>query len=235
MEILPEGDARRNAGAGAHLTGLPGPTDPRNLPIPGRGDASIGASPILRGLLDTIDQGVLLIDSTCRLLYSNACAQESLDAQAVLCRDGERVLPAKVADRLVWRHAIDDAMRGQTRLFETNVQGTRHLASIAPFQWIANELDQKHLVILLGSGPAPAPHAGRLDVFADHCRLTRAETRVFLTLLDDLSPMDIAQRLEVAPATVRTHIRRILQKTGSPSMRSLLALITRLPASRPGG
>ncbi|MBP8309994.1 MAG: hypothetical protein KAY46_22145, partial [Burkholderiaceae bacterium] len=49
MEILPEGDARRNVGAGAHLTGLPGPTSPNNLPIPMRGDASIGASPILRG------------------------------------------------------------------------------------------------------------------------------------------------------------------------------------------
>lgn len=195
-----------------------------------RNGAATGAVPVLAGLLDHIDQGVLLIDSSCRIVHSNSSARAALDLQAVLCRDGERLLPAKAGDRLLWRHAIEDALRGQARLFETNVQGMRHLISISPFEWVGSEPCQRHLVIILGS--ALAPRSGRLDAFAEHCGLTRAERRVFLTLLDDLSPKDIAQRLDVAPATVRTHIRRILQKTGSPSMRSLLALITRLPSGR---
>ena len=205
---------------------------PATRPPAARPAASTGTLPALAGLLDHLDQGVLLIDSTCRVVHANTPAQSALDAQTVLCRDGERIHPVKVTDRLMWRHTIEDALRGQARLFDTNVQGTRHLVSISPFEWQGNEPYQRHLVVLLG--PALAPHPGRLDSFADHCDLTRAERRVFLTLLDDLSPKDIALRLEVAPATVRTHIRRILQKSGSPSMRSLLALITRLPPSRPG-
>ena len=224
MEILPECGAQVDAGPESDQ---PGPRSPDPRLNAARSGATIATEPVLSGLLDTIDQGVLLIDMACRVVYSNRSARATLDTQAVLCRDGERVLPAKAADRLLWRRAIEDALHGQARLFETHSRGTRHVMSIAPFQWTGSEPHQKYLMILLG--PAPAPHSGRLEAFAEHCGLTRSETKVFLTLLDDLSPNDIALRLEVAPATVRTHIRRILQKSGSPSMRSLLALITRLP------
>jgi DNA-binding CsgD family transcriptional regulator len=181
-------------------------------------------------LLDHIDQALLLIDESCQVVHANAAGRAALEFQSVLMREGERIVPINPSDRQAWRQAVDEALHGRSRLYETHAHGTRHLISITPFQPRDGQIQRKHVVVLLG--PTPAPQSRRLEAFAIHCGLTPAETRVFLTLIDDLPPNDIALRLGVAPATVRTHIRRILHKTGSPSMRSLLALISRLPQSR---
>ena len=169
MVIPTDCDARPPAGTDPDPSGstcsavLP----PATRPPAARPAASTGTLPALAGLLDHLDQGVLLIDSTCRVVHANTPAQSALDAQTVLCRDGERIHPVKVTDRLMWRHTIEDALRGQARLFDTNVQGTRHLISIAPFDWHGNEPYQRHLVLT----GLHLLHSQHVQIVADEQRL----------------------------------------------------------------
>jgi DNA-binding CsgD family transcriptional regulator len=50
-----------------------------------------------------------------------------------------------------------------------------------------------------------------------------------IALVDDLSPSQVAQRLNISPGTVRSHIRRIFDKTGVGSQRGLAVRVGALP------
>jgi DNA-binding CsgD family transcriptional regulator len=55
--------------------------------------------------------------------------------------------------------------------------------------------------------------------------LTPAETRIVGYLVDGLNMSEIAVRLGVAPSTVKTHVLRIYEKTGTHRQAELAALM----------
>jgi DNA-binding NarL/FixJ family response regulator len=63
-------------------------------------------------------------------------------------------------------------------------------------------------------------------------RLSEREQEVLALLSEGLRTKDIAERLVLTPATVSTHIQRIMSKTGTASRAELLALAAR--DARPG-
>lgn len=60
-------------------------------------------------------------------------------------------------------------------------------------------------------------------------RLTRSEAKVVLALCQGGSLREIASRLDIAYDTLRTHLKRIYQKTGARSQRDLVQLFVRMP------
>jgi DNA-binding CsgD family transcriptional regulator len=60
-------------------------------------------------------------------------------------------------------------------------------------------------------------------------RLTRSEARVALEIHQGGSLREIAARLDIAYDTLRTHLKRIYQKTGARSQRDLVQLFVRVP------
>lgn len=71
---------------------------------------------------------------------------------------------------------------------------------------------------------AVALHSGSHDpASASSCDLTAREADVLILLLADLTTSSIAARLCLSPATVRSHCRAILRKSGTASRRDLRA------------
>jgi DNA-binding CsgD family transcriptional regulator len=65
--------------------------------------------------------------------------------------------------------------------------------------------------------------------------LSRREVEVLQLLVQGLRTKDVAERLVLTPATVSTHIQRIMSKTGTTSRAELLALAAReLPSAVAG-
>jgi DNA-binding NarL/FixJ family response regulator len=73
-------------------------------------------------------------------------------------------------------------------------------------------LVQERLVATITAGPPPV-QAGGADSLPDG--LTAREAEVLTLLAEGLSNTEIAQRLYVSNATVKTHINRIFAKTGA--------------------
>ena len=66
------------------------------------------------------------------------------------------------------------------------------------------------------------PRSPLLDT-ANPARLSRTEFRICLLLSQGLNLSSVGDELEVSPATLKAHIRRILLKTGARSFAELLA------------
>lgn len=71
---------------------------------------------------------------------------------------------------------------------------------------------------------AESPPAESLRAFADLFGLTQAEFRVIALMIEDYSPGSIAEHLGISLPTVRTHLQRIRQKTGTRRFTDLIRL-----------
>ena len=71
---------------------------------------------------------------------------------------------------------------------------------------------------------AESPPAGGLRAFADLFGLTQGEFRVLVLMIEDLPPRLIAEHLGISLPTVRTHLQRIRQKTGTRRLVDLIRL-----------
>jgi DNA-binding CsgD family transcriptional regulator len=78
------------------------------------------------------------------------------------------------------------------------------------------------VLLLIHQDEPRLAHAARVDALCQQCGLTPTERYVLLLLADGLVAQDVARQLAVQLSTVRTHIRNLLSKTGSPSLMQLL-------------
>lgn len=184
---------------------------------------------VLLALWETLSQALLVIDQEGKLVYANALGRHCLAEEAALRLGEQGVTAAGRGDRDRWRAAIGRAHKGLPQFIEIETCAGARVVAItrAPAPSDGRECQPGLLVVFIGS-PMISDLA-RLDAVARHYRLTAAEIRVLRALLDDVAPKDVGALLDVATSTVRTHIRHLLQKTGTTGMRGLMSLIARFP------
>jgi len=82
--------------------------------------------------------------------------------------------------------------------------------------------------------PSPA-----VQTLAEQYGLTAAELRVLIALTDVGGVAEVAAALKLSPATVRTHLRHVFEKTGVRRQADLIKLMASYPApilaQRPNG
>ncbi len=83
---------------------------------------------------------------------------------------------------------------------------------------------QKSAVAIFITEAAEANHHG-VDGLAEAFGLSKAETRTLKALAETQDPTEVAARLNIAHSTVKSHLRKIFQKTNTSRQADLLRLV----------
>lgn len=183
--------------------------------------------------LDRLDAGVLVMDGNCRVLQASAMAESLLRANPELAwRQGRLSLQSTaLRDALM---ALVQAALGTAQgrvgkpgsvLLVPRRQRLPLTLEIAPLRPGATAFGEERPAVLafLRDPEAPMAVARLRELYG----LTRAEATVAAALGRGQSLDDIATQTGVGLGTVRTHLKRILAKTGTHRQAQAAALLAR--------
>ena len=192
--------------------------------------------------LDHLGHGVLIVDAQARVTYANSAAERLLrKADGLGVEPGSQRLRAAAYGqtgalrRLIAQAANkgNDALSGaggSGTLRLDRAAGTPLLLSVAPLRAGAtwNASSQPAALILIGAADQKRTSAPA------HLRalysLTTAEASVAERIAEGQGVRSAAEALSVAPSTLRWHLQRVFEKTGTARQAELARLVERLSA-----
>lgn len=189
-----------------------------------------------QGGLDALASGIIVLDHDGRIVLTNRAASEIL-ARGDGLRAGPAGLGVTVAAESAQLSALIRATRpslkGAPEAGVLNVSRglSKHPLQlfVAPFPdaWaLETDVRGTTIVWLSDLDIPPEPAAVRLRRLY---RLTSAEARVALCLAQGADVQQIAEAQNVSPNTVRTHLKRILDKTQTKRQSALVSVLLRGP------
>jgi DNA-binding CsgD family transcriptional regulator len=189
--------------------------------------------------LDGLQAGMFLVDATGKLVHANASGRAMLNEGNVLHANGKLVALDAQADEAL-RDVFVAASNGGTAIGEKGIavrltarDGDQFVTHVLPltsgarrqagasYAAVAAVFVQK-----AGQDVSPA-----LEMLAEQFELTPAELRVLVAIMNFGGVAEVAGALRLSPATVRTHLRHVFEKTGVQRQADLVKLITSYPAS----
>jgi DNA-binding CsgD family transcriptional regulator len=189
---------------------------------------------MLTALANRTLAGVIVVGADQQVRFANACARNTLVRTTDLCIEDRRLTPAPTVARAFaagLAAAVADEPRA-TRLALNVDGGDSRNVFIAPLPsaWNMHQEGQRLALIVLGGARSAEilPNARDLRQYFD---LTPAESNVALLLCAGLVPKGIARKLNVSLPTVRSHLRALLDKTGTARQSELLSLLSSLPST----
>lgn len=194
---------------------------------------------ILTGHLDRYRHPLLLVDGELRVLYANAAAREAATLRDGLCIDHQRFQLAPADERMIRKmlRGFTDQRDREIRCMDvvrpSGKQSWRLvLMPVAESRALPLGVSQPGAIILIpGIDPGPEPD---LLLLQKSFSLTPAEARVASKLIQGRSLDEIAAETSNSIETVRTHVKRILSKTGTTRQGELIALLLRSFPFGPG-
>ena len=187
--------------------------------------------------LDGLQAGMFLVDASGRLMHANASGRAMLSEGNVLHANGKLVALDAQGDNAL-REVLLAAGNGDAALGERGV--TVNLTARGGEQFVTHVLPltsgarrragQSYAAVAAvfvqkaGHDPSPA-----LEMLAQQFELTPAEVRVLDTIMDHGGVAEVARALKLSPATVRTHLRHVFEKTGVRRQADLVKLMTSYP------
>ena len=181
---------------------------------------------LLQNMLDRFDHCVFLLDAQGALLFHNQRARDLLDADVGLAVLHNKLLPSERLEQANWSQSVRDALSGkQAMLRLCNCPQTTYV--MLPIAEVPGS--QIRMVMVTASKPRDAD-SQTVAGFGRLYRLTRTEVQILHLLVSGASAQEVAQSRAVAIATVRTHIKNLLNKTGHTGLRQLQAALAQLPA-----
>lgn len=180
----------------------------------------------LSSVMDELAYGVLIATAKGQLLHANLAARHELARRKLLgVQDGQLHAADPVQAKLLVQ-ALAKAESGRRSLVALRHAGNRLSVAIVPLR--AERPHQLPPVALIFSRPAVCD-AVMLCFFARAHGLTPSEEQVLAILCQGYSAPEIAQQLDVAVSTVRSHVRSMCAKTHSNGVRALVNQIAVLP------
>lgn len=184
-------------------------------------------------VLDCLDVGVLVVDGSCRVMYANAGAEAILRENIEITVAGGYLFirDAVLQDvlRLLVRNAVHTA-QGKVACpgAALTVPRDHHLplaVEIAPLRPCLLPLGGQRPCALVFMRDPEAPIAVKRlrNLFS----LTHTEGAVAAELASGHSLKEIATRLGIGMATVRSHLKNVLAKTNTHRQAELVALLAR--------
>ena len=189
------------------------------------GQPVMGRAHLLR-VLDEVDYGVLIIDAQGTILHANHLARHELASGRMLMSYGNSLLGSSAEFTAQMQTAMEAAFRGQRRLVLLN-KGEREL-SLA-FTPLSHPLEADTPTVLVMLSRQSTCDNLAVRMFARTIGLSPSEEAVLMGLCRGLEIPEIASEHGVAPSTIRSQIKTLREKAGSPSIRRLLQRINSLP------
>lgn len=191
---------------------------------------------MFESVVDALAVGVIVTDTSLRVLHANAAAQKMLsDGMPVMARHGGFSVPAPGAtaalSTAVARAAADETSLGPNG-FGVPIRfddGQTHVFHVLPLRsgQLRPAVQSAGDAAIFIAPSQKSPMWTELQV-ASLFDLTPAETRVFEGIATGTSLSDIADRSGIAVGTAKTHLLQVFAKTGCHRQAELVALAASL-------
>lgn len=187
----------------------------------------------LADTLDTMSAAMIMVDGTGKVAHANAAGQAMIAERDMLdVMSGRLVVTSKAVNRALF-DALEAATQGDdaigTRgvaLSMTSRSGSHFVAHVLPLtsgtRKRAGREYSASSAIFVRKAELEPPSAPRM--IAELYGLTPSELRVLLAVFDTGSIEDIAAALGISVPTVKTHLRRLFDKTGTRRQTDLVKL-----------
>ena len=189
--------------------------------------ADIGG--VLSGALDELACGVMVVDAQSRLIHCNLAAQAVLARGECVCLQDGVLGTTQAIDTKVLTGALSKAASGKRSMIALGAL-SRTTVAVVPLRNEASTASAgsvQHFALMFSR--AGVCEALMLSFFSRAHKLTAAEECVLGLMCVGLTAPEMAQRLLVGEATVRTHVRNICAKTNSSGIREVIKRLAVLP------
>ena len=177
-------------------------------------------------LMDELAYGVLIASAKGQLQHANQTARHELARRKVLALHEGQVQTSDASQARVLVQAFARAEGGRRSLVVLRAGSSRLDVAVVPLR---TEHPQEPGPVALIFSRATVCDAVMLCFFARAHGLTPAEEQVLAILCQGYSAPEIAQQLNVAVSTVRSHVRSLCAKTQTNGVRALVGQVAVLP------
>jgi DNA-binding CsgD family transcriptional regulator/PAS domain-containing protein len=185
-------------------------------------------------MLDGLSAGLFLLDAGGRIVHANAAANEILDAGDFLRSASGKLIASDAQADQALRDTLAACGHGDAEVGVRGIalpltahDGARYVAHVLPLTsgarratamayTAAAALFVRKATLVLPSTP---------DVIGKTYKLTGAELRVLLGIVEIGGVPEVADALGVADTTVKTHLGRVFEKTGTGRQADLVKLV----------
>jgi DNA-binding CsgD family transcriptional regulator/PAS domain-containing protein len=185
-------------------------------------------------ILDGLNAGVLLLDAGGRIVHANAAGNDMLDAGDCLRSSGGRLVAADAHVDLALRETVAAAGNGDTEIGVKGIalpltarDGDRYVVHVLPLMSGArHRACAPHTAVaalFVSKAALQCPSPG--TIIGKTYKLTPAELRVMLGIVEIGGVPEVAAALGVADTTVKTHLSRLFEKTGTGRQADLVKLV----------
>ena len=200
-------------------------------------DVSSASVALLR-LFDQLAYGLIVLDSTRQVIHINRAARGALARERRVRVLGRTLEAWYESDAKAFTRAMEAGFSGKriTMKIGESVRPTQGAIIVVPlpgtFAIGALQASQVGHVALVFER-SPCAEALSIAFFARNHGLTLGEERVLRALNEDKSVGEVAGALGAAISTIRTHLNHIREKTGTRSLRALVANVRSVPPLMP--
>jgi DNA-binding CsgD family transcriptional regulator len=190
---------------------------------------------IFADILDSLTAGFFLIEAAGRIVHANAAGREILGADDFLRSiDGRLVVRDKKVNQTLQRiFAGKDEPETDGEIGSKGValplvarDGEYHIAHVLPLGPRARyAADAPGAAAAMFISKATLETPSSAEVIRDAYQLTRTELRVLLAIVNVGGIREVATTLGIADCTVKTHVRRLLEKTGADRQTDLIKMV----------
>jgi DNA-binding CsgD family transcriptional regulator len=184
--------------------------------------------------LDALRTAVLLLDTDGHITHANASAREILDEADVLRSVHGRLVTSDLnADRML-RQALAGTALGDRSMMSANISlhltarnGSHYVGNLLPLTAGRRQMfgaGYEACAVLFVSKAALETIVAP-DLIRKLFKLTPAELRVFLAIVEIGGVPDVARSMGIAETTIKTHLTRIFTKTGTKRQADLVRLL----------
>jgi DNA-binding NarL/FixJ family response regulator len=180
-------------------------------------------------VLDGLSVGMFLVDADGRIVHANAAGQVVLAAADVLCCAAGCLAAPEDGANMSLRKALAAAGNDNTKaaLSLTARDGTQYVACVLPLVAGARRRAGTGYAATAAIFVNEAALNARsfAESIAETYKLTPTELRILLAIVEVGGVPEVAEAVGIAESTVKTHLGRLLEKTGASRQAGLVKLV----------